>query len=137
MAIDKSYLLIFKIFFFLDKILLSHYTNSNWTFILWLNTYLGFLTSLFFFLNLRLIKIYLCLYGFCCFVIMVSWLNYVLKQIGINLYGHFYVRSLLIHTHTSLYACALCALKDSSIYFFIGQNFSPKFLRSDEFLKSE
>ena len=69
---------------------------------------------------------------------MVSWLNYVLKQIGINLYGHFYVRSLLIHTHTLASTHAhYVHLKTLLFIFFIGQNFSPKFLRSDEFLKSE
>ena len=48
------------------------------------------LIYLFFFLNLTLIEIYLHLYGFCCFMMVVSWgswFNSILKQIGINLYA--------------------------------------------------
>ena len=72
----------------LDK-LLSHRTQIQLNVHPLVEYLLGFLIFLFSFLNLKLIEIYFHLYGFCCFVIVVSWgfwFNYVLKQIGFNLY---------------------------------------------------
>ena len=108
----------------LDKLLLSHNIDSDWKFISWMLTWV-LLSFFFFFLNLKLIKIYLRLYGFCCFMIVVSWgswFNYVLSQLWLIYMlaiGYFYVRPLLISNFFPwcIYACFMLWLLFTRIFF--------------------